>query len=166
MTGPAVEVFSGEWHELKRIADCRSSIAALLADCIHCHYRSARTPHDEDSTAPSSTSSAACWARRPSAAWMSTLDYKVAYYDPRRRSASFPSATGRRSTSSGTSTSCFRSICAGTATWRCCLSRHRDAEILSHAALSPGLRLRARLDESRRRGGAARAAAQEPARCT
>jgi hypothetical protein len=47
--------------------------------------------------------------------WMSTLDYKVAYYD---RTID-PVARGKKSTSFGTNISSSRSISAAIATWPC-----------------------------------------------
>ena len=133
MTGPAVEVFRGEWNEGLRISDRRSRCSRLrlrTADCPTAHCRLPTMKIEQP--LPEQT-------RRPAGLGGRALVDEHARLQGRllrsgRSTRSFPSATARRSTSSGTSTSCSRSTCAGTATWRCCLSRHRDAEILSHAA--------------------------------
>ena len=65
--------------------------------------------------------------------WMGTLDYKVAYYD-RAIDPVFAECRGQKSTSSGTSTSCSRCSLRGHCNLAMLLSRHRDAEILSHIA--------------------------------
>ena len=93
--------------------------------------------------------------------WMSTLDYKVAYYD-RAVDPVFPECRGQKIYIFWHEYILFplylaRALQSGDAAE----PPPRRGNPLARGA-SPGLRFRARLDQSRRRGGASRAAGQEP----
>ena len=93
---------------------------------------------------------------------MSTLDYKVAYYD-RAVDPVFPECRGQKIYIFWHEYILFPLYLRGHCNLAMLLSRHRDAEILSHAAHHLGFEFVRGSTQPRRRGGAARAAAQEPA---
>ena len=117
---------------------------------------------DEDSTIPSSTSWAACSDRRPSA-----RGWERSTTRPRITTAPsipvFPECRGQKIYLFWHEYILFPLFLRGHCNLSMLLSRHRDAEILSHAAHHLGFDFVPRLDEPRRGGGSAAAAGQEPA---
>lgn len=81
--------------------------------------------------------------------WMSTLDYKVAYYDP-AIDPIFPECTGQKIYIFWHEYILFPIYLRGHNNLAMLLSRHRDAEILSHAAYHLGFDF---VRGSTRRGG-------------
>ena len=108
MTGPAVEVFSGEWERNGRTSSMKldspflNKLGGLLG------------------------SAAVRW-------WMGTLDYKVAYYD-RTIDPIFPECRGQKIYIFWHEYILFPLYLRGHCNLAMLLSRHRDAEVLSHAA--------------------------------
>ena len=153
MSGEAVEVFSGEWEGRAIVCLATAGTAA------HCPLS---TAHCLLSTIPQMKidspllnqfggllgSAAVRW-------WMGTLDYKVAYYD-RTIDPVFPECRGQKIYIFWHEYILFPLYLRGHCNLAMLLSRHRDAEMLSPCGASLGFRVRARLDESRRRGGDSR----------
>ena len=94
-------------------------------------------------------------------AWMSSLDYRVAYYDPKVDPV-HPDCAGQKIYIFWHEYILFPLVVRGHCNLAMLLSRHGDAEILSRVAYHFGFDLRARFDSPRRRRGVAGTGREEP----
>ena len=130
MTGPAVEVFHGEWDEGTHESDDDGlpTLPSLP------HLPTARLPTSTMKiNSPFLNKLGGLLGSAAVRAWMGTLDYKVAYYDPAIDPVS-PECRGQKIYIFWHEYILFPLYLRGHCNLAMLLSRHRDAEILSHAA--------------------------------